>query len=75
MPGTAAQLGVDRYDLRDNIAGAARYLRQHIGEFGQVPLALAAYNAGPARVRKAWRIRGSLKRKLRAADPRELANS
>ncbi|MBV1692714.1 lytic transglycosylase domain-containing protein [Novosphingobium sp. G106] len=56
MPGTAAQLGVDRYDLRDNIAGAARYLRQHIGEFGQVPLALAAYNAGPARVRKAWRI-------------------
>ncbi|HEX7857522.1 MAG TPA: lytic transglycosylase domain-containing protein [Sphingobium sp.] len=56
MPGTAAQLGVDRYDLRGNLAGAARYLRQHIGEFGQVPLALAAYNAGPARVRKAWRI-------------------
>jgi hypothetical protein len=56
MPGTAVQLGVDRYDLRGNLAGAARYLRQHIDEFGQVPLALAAYNAGPARVRKSWSI-------------------
>jgi soluble lytic murein transglycosylase-like protein len=52
MPGTALQLGVDRYDLRGNLAGAARYLRQHMDEFGQVPLALAAYNAGPGRVRR-----------------------
>lgn len=56
MPGTAVQLGVDRYDLRGNLAGAARYLRQHIDEFGQVPLALAAYNAGPGRVRRTWGI-------------------
>lgn len=56
MPGTARQLGVDRYDLRGNLTGAARYLRQHIDEFRQVPLALAAYNAGPGRVRKAGRI-------------------
>ncbi|MBV1692259.1 lytic transglycosylase domain-containing protein [Novosphingobium sp. G106] len=56
MPGTADQLGVDRYDLRGNLTGAARYLRQHIDEFRQVPLALAAYNAGPARVRKSWSI-------------------
>ena len=45
-----------RYDLRGNLAGAARYLRQQIDEFGQVPLALAAYNAGPGRVRKSWSI-------------------
>lgn len=56
MPGTALQLGVDRYDLSGNLAGAARYLRQHIDEFRQVPLALAAYNAGPGRVRKTWSI-------------------
>ncbi len=56
MAGTATQLGVNRYDLRGNLAGAARYLRQHIDEFRQVPLALAAYNAGPGRVRKAWSI-------------------
>jgi soluble lytic murein transglycosylase-like protein len=56
MPGTAVQLGVDRYDLRGNLAGAARYLRQHIDEFRQVPLALAAYNAGPGRVRKSRSI-------------------
>lgn len=52
MPGTAQQLEVDRYDMSDNLAGAARYLRQQIDEFGQIPLALAAYNAGPGRVRK-----------------------
>lgn len=56
MPGTAVQLGVNRYDLRGNLAGAARYLRQHIDEFGQVPLALAAYNAGPGRVRRTWTV-------------------
>lgn len=56
MPRTALQLGVDRYDLGDNLTGAARYLRQHIDEFGQIPLALAAYNAGPARVRRSWSV-------------------
>jgi soluble lytic murein transglycosylase-like protein len=50
MPGTARQLNVDRYDLRGNLAGAARYLKAHLDRFGRVDLALAAYNAGPGRV-------------------------
>jgi soluble lytic murein transglycosylase-like protein len=51
MPGTAAGLGVDRYDVEQNLRGGARYLRQQLDRFGQVHLALAAYNAGPGRVR------------------------
>ncbi|WP_336952458.1 lytic transglycosylase domain-containing protein [Sphingobium aromaticivastans] len=53
MPGTAAELGVDRYAVDQNLRGGARYLRQQLDRFGQVHLALAAYNAGPGRIRKA----------------------
>ena len=51
MPGTAFGLGVDRFDPLQNMRGGARYLRQQLDRFGQVHLALAAYNAGPGRVR------------------------
>ena len=51
MPGTAAGLGVNRYDVEQNLRGGARYLRQQLNNFGHVHLALAAYNAGPGRVR------------------------
>lgn len=51
MPGTAAGLGVDRLDPYQNMRGGARYLRQQLDKFGRVQLALAAYNAGPGRVR------------------------
>src|SRR3546814_8671387 len=51
MPGTAASLGVNRYSLEDNLRGGARYLRQQLDRFGHYHLALAAYNAGPGRVR------------------------
>lgn len=51
MPDTAAGLGVNRYDVEQNLRGGARYLRQQLDSFGQVHLALAAYNAGPGRVR------------------------
>lgn len=51
MPATATSLGVDRYDVEQNLRGGARYLRQQLDRFGQVHLALAAYNAGPGRVR------------------------
>lgn len=51
MPGTASGLGVNRYDPLQNMRGGARYLRQQLDHFGQVHLALAAYNAGPGRVR------------------------
>lgn len=51
MPGTAAGLGVNRYDVEQNLRGGARYLRQQLDRFGAYHLALAAYNAGPGRVR------------------------
>lgn len=51
MPSTAAALGVNRYDVEQNLRGGARYLRQQLDRFGQIHLALAAYNAGPGRVR------------------------
>lgn len=53
MPGTARDLGVDPHDPVQNIRGGALYLRRMMSAFGgDVRLALAAYNAGPAAVRK-----------------------
>jgi soluble lytic murein transglycosylase-like protein len=57
MPGTARQLGVNPDDPAANLAGGARYLRMQLDAFdGDVEKALAAYNAGPARVRRAGGI-------------------
>jgi soluble lytic murein transglycosylase-like protein len=54
MPQTARELGVDPTDPVANLAGGARYLRQLLNSFdGNVEKALAAYNAGPARVIRA----------------------
>jgi len=52
MPGTAASLGVrDPFDARENILAGCRYFRQLLDYFqGNVPLALAGYNAGYNRV-------------------------
>lgn len=52
MPGTAALLGVDPHDPRQNLEGGARYLRMMYDRFGNWRLALAAYNAGPEAVDK-----------------------
>lgn len=52
MPGTAADLGVDPRDPLQNLEGGARYLAQQLDTFGDPALALAAYNAGPGRVRQ-----------------------
>lgn len=52
MPDTARALGVDPNNWRQNLDGSARYLAMMLAEFGDVRLALAAYNAGPDAVRK-----------------------
>lgn len=50
MPATAAMLGVDPHDWKQNIAGGTEYLKTLIDRFGHVEIALAAYNAGPTRI-------------------------
>jgi hypothetical protein len=54
MPGTAEELQVrNPYDIRENIWAGTRYLCILLDKFGyRLPLALAAYNAGPQRVEK-----------------------
>lgn len=52
MPGTARDLGVDPMVPAQAVDGAARLLSSHLQTFGSLPLALAAYNAGPGNVRK-----------------------
>ena len=51
IPSTARLVGVsDPFDPRENIHGGARYLRYLLDRFGDLTLALAAYNAGPKAV-------------------------
>ncbi len=57
MPATARSLGVfNRFDPAANIDGGARYLRGLLDDFRSVPLAVAAYNAGPGAVRRRGRV-------------------
>lgn len=57
MPATARALGVNPRDPVANLEGGARFLRTLLDMFdGDVEKALAAYNAGPARVLKAGGI-------------------
>jgi soluble lytic murein transglycosylase-like protein len=52
MPRTAAGLGVDPRDPLQNLLGSAWLLRLNLDEFRNLPLALAAYNAGSGAVRQ-----------------------
>ena len=52
MPETAQDLGLSNvFDPRENILAGVRYFKGLLTRFhGSVPLALAAYNAGPGNV-------------------------
>ncbi len=54
MPGTAREMGVtNSFDIKQNVDGGTKYLAEMLKKFkGDVPLALAAYNAGPGSVKK-----------------------
>lgn len=58
MPSTAKDMGVtNSFDPEQNVMGGSRYLRLMLNEFGgDLSLALAAYNAGPNRVKRNWKI-------------------
>jgi len=56
MPRTARALGATPDDPRTNISAGARYLSEMLSRFGgNLELALAAYNAGPAAVERVGR--------------------
>ena len=64
MPGTAARAraSTNPFDAEAAIDAQAHLMRDLLRQFGSVPLALAAYNAGPGPRRRV---------RLRPADPRD----
>jgi soluble lytic murein transglycosylase-like protein len=53
MPSTAKRLKVrDTFDPRENIIGGVKYIKGLLASYGDLRLALAAYNAGPGTVTK-----------------------
>lgn len=53
MPDTARSMGVaNPFDPAQNLHGGAKYLRGLLDRFGDLPKAVAAYNAGPGAVER-----------------------
>lgn len=50
MPGTAAEMGVNPENPRENIEGGVKYLGKMMDRYDSLEEALAAYNAGPGAV-------------------------
>ena len=72
MPGTARGIGLaDPFDPAQAIDAQAHLMRDLLRRFGAVPLALAAYNAGPAPVAACGCVpRDPRDARLRRAHPR-----
>jgi len=49
---TAKHMGLDPYNLDDNIKGGITYYKNMYDRFGSMELAVAAYNSGPEAVRR-----------------------
>ncbi|NJM50236.1 MAG: lytic transglycosylase domain-containing protein [Sphingomonadales bacterium] len=64
MPGTARQLAVNRYTIHDNLRGGAKLMRELLDKYGEIHLALAAYNAGPGAVKNIMVFRRTVKPKI-----------
>ncbi len=61
MPATAAGMGLDNpFDPLQAIPASARLLRELMGQFGNLGLAAAAYNAGPKRIQDWLAKKGKL---------------
>lgn len=52
LPSTAAQYGIDPYNVQQSIDGMAMLDAKYRDQFGSIDEALAAYNAGPGAVEK-----------------------
>ena len=49
---TAKNMGLNPYDLDDNIKGGIIYYKNMYNMFGSMELAVAAYNSGPVAIRR-----------------------
>ncbi|MDL2227219.1 lytic transglycosylase domain-containing protein, partial [Deltaproteobacteria bacterium OttesenSCG-928-M10] len=58
MPATGREMGCrDPFDPEENVMAGSRYLRRMLNRFnGDLTLAIAAYNCGPERVARNWRV-------------------
>ncbi len=53
MPALSRQMKVKRpFDPRENVVGGVKYIKGLLASYGDLRLALAAYNAGPGTVKK-----------------------
>ena len=52
MPETARTMNINPMNVEENIEGGVKYLNEMIYRFGNMKLAVAAYNAGPGAVEK-----------------------